>query len=74
MDFCGGGGDGYDAARFPHSSGTSGHVAGCVGIPVPHVCSANWLREDLAGIVSNPHPGLYVTFALGERKWVDNVV
>lgn len=60
VDFCGGGDDGLLMLPVPHSSGTSGHMAGCVGIPVPHVCSANvGLREDLAGIVSN-HIQVYV--------------
>lgn len=44
-----------DAAKFPRSGGTSGHVAVGVGIPIPYLYSASWLREDLALELSTAH-------------------
>lgn len=61
-----------DAASFPKSNGVSGHMAVHVGIPAV-LSQVAWGGLG-CGRVYNPHPGLYITFALGESKWVDSVM
>lgn len=57
-------------AVFPHSSGPSGHVAVGVGIPIPHLCSANWLREDLAVELSATHMQVCMQVTCSRSGWI----